>query len=258
MAIGTGSKEDLDRRAAQALEAEAIRTQQLTDAEAIRTQQLTDAEDLRLRIATEKEATRVKEADERNTARENELIRCEQMDSKNSIWGHAKLEEGKTEEDWITFVRQWDRYKKLNSRMTEDTLVHKLWLTISSEVDTKLGHSDKEGVETLSELLARIRAVVVVKRSIWGYSSELHSLVQDKEENHEQFHTRLANKAVCCKFRLPEGETDYSKAMIMDRLMVGTHDSDFREKIYALNPRDGEEDVKIEDVLALAQNLHTA
>ena len=139
---------------------------------------------------------------------------------------------------WLARLERWQLACKITDKQMENRIL---------EADTiVIGLS---GAETKYELLVMIKDVMVKKKSIFLYRSELHKLTQHRSELPERFAARLCQAAPPCQLHSDSGTADYRQDLLSTIFILGLGDGYTKEKLFQLAPAEGKTTVEFNTLI---------
>ena len=111
------------------------------------------------------------------------------------------------------------------------------------------------GAETKYELLVLLKDVMVKKKSIFLYRSDLHKLTQHRSELPERFAARIRQAAPPCQLHSDSGTADYSQDLLSTIFILGLADGYTKEKLFQLAPAAGKTTVEFNTLIKLASEI---
>ena len=111
------------------------------------------------------------------------------------------LQKGISEDRFLTFERQWARYKKSTGMQEESMIRAQLLACCSEELGDELDnfHGEKLDEKNEKDLISEMRKLAVVAQNNLVNIMRLRSLVQDRDEPVKSFMARLKGVAEVCK-----------------------------------------------------------
>ena len=148
------------------------------------------------------------------------------------------LQKGISEDRFLTFQRQWARYKKSTGMQDESMIRAQLLACCSEELGDELDnfHGEKLDEKNESELISEIRKLAVVAQNNLVNIMRLRSLVQDRDEPVKSFMARLKGVAKVCKLTVkcpcdPGVQVSYAEKEIYHCLVKGLADMEIRNQV---------------------------
>ena len=154
---------------------------------------------------------------------------------------------------WLARFERW----QLACRITDKQVENRILEAVPSQVaDTiVIGLS---GAETKYELLVKIKDVMVKKKSIFLYRSDLHKLTQHCSELPERFAVRIRQAAPPCQLHSDSGTADYSQDLLSTIFILGLTDGYTKEKLFQLVPKENKTTVEFDTLGKLASEISQA
>ena len=87
----------------------------------------------------------------------------------------------------------------MTCKLKDKDIVNRVFETIPSSLADQIA-VDLSGRETKDEILVKIKAAVVKKRSIFLYRKDFHELSQSRGEDPERFAARIKQAVPACRF----------------------------------------------------------
>ena len=154
---------------------------------------------------------------------------------------------------WLARFERW----QLACRITDKQVENRILEAVPSQVaDTiVIGLS---GAETKYELLVKIKDVMVKKKSIFLYRSDLHKLTQHRSELPERFAARIRQAAPPCQLHSDSGTADYSQDLLSTIFILGLTDGYTKEKLFQLAPKENKTTVEFNTLVWVASEISQA
>ena len=148
------------------------------------------------------------------------------------------LQKGISEDRYLTFERQWARYKKSTGMQDESMIRAQLLACCSEELGDELDnfHGAQLDQKNEEELMAEMRKLAVVTQNNLVNIMKLRSIVQDRDEPVKSFMARLKGIAEVCKLTVkcpcnPGVQVSYADKEIYHCLVKGLADMDIRNQV---------------------------
>ena len=148
------------------------------------------------------------------------------------------LQKGISEDRFLTFQRQWARYKKSTGMQDESMIRAQLLACCSEELGDELDnfHGAQLDQKNEADLMAEMRKLAVVAQNNLVNIMRLRSLVQDRDEPVKSFMARLRGVAEVCKLTVkcpcePSVQVSYADKEIYHCLVKGLADMDIRNQV---------------------------
>lgn len=121
---------------------------------------------------------------------------------------------------WVARFERWQLACKITDRQVENRILEAIPNSVADQLVVSLvGNEDK------ATLMARIKDVMVKKRSTILYRSDFHKLSQNRGELPEQFAARIRQSAPPCQFLTDSGTADYGPDLMASVFILGLADS---------------------------------
>ena len=114
------------------------------------------------------------------------------------------------------------------------------------------------GNENKETLLAKIKAAVIKKGSVFLYRKDLHQIVQGRNEDPERYAARIKQAAPPCCLTTDSGTAKYAPDLVSSIFILGLEDSYTREKLFQMRPQAGKSTVEYDDLVKAASEIATA
>ena len=148
------------------------------------------------------------------------------------------LQKGISEDRYLTFERQWARYKKSTGMQDEAMIRAQLLACCSEELGDELDnfHGAQLDQKNEADLMAEMRKLAVVTQNNLVNIMRLRSMVQDRDEPVKSFMARLRGVAEVCKLTVkcpcePSVQVSYADKEIYHCLVKGLADMDIRNQV---------------------------
>ena len=148
------------------------------------------------------------------------------------------LQKGISEDRYLTFERQWARYKKSTGMQDEAMIRAQLLACCSEELGDELDnfHGAQLDQKNEADLMAEMRKLAVVAQNNLVNIMRLRSMIQDRDEPVKSFMARLKGVAEVCKLTVrcpcdPGVQVSYADKEIYHCLVKGLADMDIRNQV---------------------------
>ena len=148
------------------------------------------------------------------------------------------LHKGISEDKFLTFERQWARYKKSTGMQDESMIRAQLLACCSEELGDELDnfHGAQLDQKNEADLMSEMRKLAVVAQNNLVNIMRLSSIVQDRDEPVKSFMARLKGIAEVCKLTVkcpcePGVQVSYADKEIYHCLVKGLADMDIRNQV---------------------------
>ena len=121
---------------------------------------------------------------------------------------------------WCARFERWQLACKITDKQVENRILEAIPNSVADQLVVSLvGNEDK------ATLMARIKDVMVKKRSTILYRSDFHKLTQNRGELPERFAARIRQSAPPCQFLTDSGTADYGPDLMASVFILGLADS---------------------------------
>ena len=148
------------------------------------------------------------------------------------------LKKGQSEDKFLHFSRQWNRYKRASNLGNERQIRDQLLACCSEDLMEELNnlHGDQLDAKTEEQLLAEMRTLAIVAQNHLVNIVRVRSMVQDRDEPIRYYLARLKGVAAVCKLTLqctcePPTTVSYADKEILHCLVKGLADDDIRRQV---------------------------
>ena len=118
---------------------------------------------------------------------------------------------------------------KLSDKAVENCVFESIPNALADQICVGLvGNENKE------TLLAKIKAAVIKKRSVFFYRKDLHQIVQGRNEDPERYAARIKQAAPPCCLTTDSGTADYGPDLMSSIFILGLEDSYMKEKLFQI------------------------
>ena len=167
-----------------------------------------------------------------------------------------QLEEGISEIQWSAWRARFDRWTlacKLSDKAVENCVFESIPNALADQICVGLvGNENKE------TLLAKIKAAVIKKRSVFLYRKDLHQIVQGRNEDPERYAARIKQAAPPCCLTTDSGTADYGPDLMSSIFILGLEDSYTKEKLFQIRPTAGNSTVDFDELVRAASEIAVA
>ena len=151
------------------------------------------------------------------------------------------IDHGVTREEWLTFTRRWEAYKR-GSCIPESVAGIQLFQCTTEQLGNSLLNADnKLLLKPENEVLNFIEQNAVVKVAIGVLRTELMQLSQQNDEAYRTFATRVRAKAETCDFKFEVHcsceaavNADYTEEIIKDVMLAGIGDIEIQREVLGI------------------------
>ena len=145
---------------------------------------------------------------------------------------------------WLARLERWQLASKITDKQMENRILEAVPSQVADTIVIGLS-----GAETKYELLALLKDVMVKKKSIFLYRSDLHKLTQHRSELPERFAARIRQAAPPCQLHSDSGTADYSQDLLSTIFILGLSDGYTKEKLFQLTPAEGKTTVEFNTLI---------
>jgi len=158
-----------------------------------------------------------------------------------------------SDEDWATFLSEWDHFKRCTEIPDERASDH-LYLCCEKSLARLLVREDPEIVSRGEmELKAAIRRLAVIKIATSVRRTSLLSAKQKHGESYREFYANVKASALTCNFTVKcthpccneRPMVDYTSCVVKDVLIAGIADADIRKEVLGTPDLDDKTDKEI-------------
>ena len=114
------------------------------------------------------------------------------------------------------------------------------------------------GNENKETLLAKIKAAVIKKRSVFLYRKDLHQVVQGRNEDPERYAASIKQAAPPCCLTTDSGTADYGPDLMSSIFILGLEDSYTKIKLFQIRPTAGNSTVDFDELVRAASEIAVA
>ena len=142
------------------------------------------------------------------------------------------------DEEWVTFVEEWTRFKRCTS-MSEESTADQLFQCCERALGRLLIENPDIIEEGEDALLLAIKQMAVIQIATSVRRNNLLQTKQDSGESFREFYANVKAVAATCAFEIQCNHTcctgkkaiDYTHMVVKDILVAGVADSDIRKEL---------------------------
>ena len=168
-----------------------------------------------------------------------------------------------TEEDWATFVAEWEHFKRC-TRISSTSMADHLYQCCEKSLAKLVIRADPEIISKGEEvLLAGIKQLAVIKVATCVRRTNLLATRQSFGEKFREFYANVKAAALTCNYTVKcpnvccndHPAVDYSDSVIKDVLIAGIADLEIRKDVLAWTELDGK---NVKELVAFVEGKEIA